>query len=463
MPYLRKRGRQLVLVHGQRSPSGGQVEQRVLFVFFSQAEAKDALGDGEAGMDAGFRILLEEQYPQIRFDWKKIRRQIASSLGGLPPEYEGHEVDRRAGFRKDLGAFVRRLVLTDPRESPAAATILREHWMELEYVVDHIQGHLKLAQHPKLTHWKDRGSRWRFAELGSEVPSDAEEQAAGYFERGEFDRAETVFKLLVENFDRYAEGYNYLGLIALRRGRLKEAVLWFEKTVQVGRNLFPARLGRSHYWTKLETRPYMRGLSNLAYALGAVGRQKEALEICDRLEGECGDEFRASSHRAALFLGMGKWSEAAEQAEPLVELHPSESFVAAFAYSEMKRWEEALASFLHGALNHPDAAPLLAGRPPKNPTNYHEQEDQAVGRNLRTGLSGYFSRQSPASRGFFRRTIEHARIRALIAEIKAVKAKRRKAHRSGDRKPYARLQEMHSVAFARARAAELVAKITEGR
>ncbi len=135
--------------------------------------------------------------------------------------------------------------------------------------------------------------------------------------------------------------------------------------------------------------------------------------------------------------------------------------MAAFAYSEMKRWEEALTSFLHGALHYPDAAPLLAGHPPKRPTNYDEQEDQAVARNLRTGLSGYFSRQSPASRGFFRKSIEHAKVRALIAEIKAVQAKRRKVHRSDGRKPYARMKEMHSMVFARARAAELVGRIIE--
>ena len=456
MAYIRSRGRQLVLVHGQRSASTGQVDQRVLFIFFSQTEAKDALGDTEEGMDASFRLLLEDQYPQIRFDWKKIRRQVEHSLGKLPPIYTGHVADQRAEFRKDLGAFVRRLALTDPGESSTAASIIREHWMELEYLVDRVQWSIKFAQDPKLAHWKDDQSHWRFGELGNEVPPDVEEHAAGYYERRELDRAEAIFRLLVESFDRYAEGYNYLGLIALERGRIKEAITWFEKTVQVGRNLFPKRLGRSQYWTKLETRPYMRGLSNLAYAQVAAGRAEEALATADRLQMECGDEFRASSHRAAIFLMTGQWANAAQEGKTLRDTHPSEGFLAAFAYSELGRWEEALASFLYAALNHPNAVGLLIGGLAKQPTNFEEQEDQDLARSLRRSFGTYFSRQSAASRRFFQKCHRHSKIRALLMEVTAAKALRREKHPREDRQPFARMHELQSYSFARHEARKLL-------
>ncbi len=463
MPYIRSRGRQLVLVHGQRSPSTGQVDQRALFIFFSQSEAKEALGDSREGMGGSFRLLLEDQYPQIRFDWKKIRRQVEGSLGRLPPAYTGHAEDRRAEFRKDLGVFVRRLALTDPGESPTAATIVREHWMELEYLADRIQTSVKFAQDPKLVHGKDDRSHWRFAELGNEVPPHVEEHAAGYYERRELDRAEAIFRLLVESFDRYAEGYNYLGLIALERGRLKEAISWFEKTVQVGRNLFPKRLGRSQYWMRLETRPYMRGLSNLAYALVAAGRTEEALAIAGRLQGECGDEFRASSHRAVIFLTTGRWENAAEEAKTLRESHPSEGFLAGFAYSELGRWEEALSSFLYGALNHPGAVGLLIAGSARQPTSFDEQEDQDLARGLRRSFGTYFSCQSPASKRFFGKCLRHPKIRALLKEIKAAKALRREKHPAGDRQPFERMREMQTYSFAREEARMLLPLLGAGR
>lgn len=69
--------------------------------------------------------------------------------------------------------------------------------------------------------------------------------------------AEAIFQLLVSAFDDYAEGYNYLGLIALEQRQYKKAVEHFEKTVTVGRNLFPRRLPKKDYWLDHSTRPFM--------------------------------------------------------------------------------------------------------------------------------------------------------------------------------------------------------------
>ena len=61
---------------------------------------------------------------------------------------------------------------------------------------------------------------WRNLLQGNKVPPEAEEHAADYYHRGEYDRAQAVFKLLIECFKDYAEGYNYLGLIALAQAKL---------------------------------------------------------------------------------------------------------------------------------------------------------------------------------------------------------------------------------------------------
>jgi tetratricopeptide (TPR) repeat protein len=95
----------------------------------------------------------------------------------------------------------------------------------------------------------------RFALQGRDVPPDTEEHAAGLYERREHQRAAAVFRLLVDCFDGYAEGYNYLGLIALSQRQLDEAIEHFRKTIELGRKRFPARIGKKRYWSDHATRP----------------------------------------------------------------------------------------------------------------------------------------------------------------------------------------------------------------
>lgn len=64
-------------------------------------------------------------------------------------------------------------------------------------------------------------------------------------------------------FSNYADGYNYLGCLALDRGAPEEAIEQFARAVEIGRSLFPKRLGKKRYWKDLDTRPYIRGLIHL--------------------------------------------------------------------------------------------------------------------------------------------------------------------------------------------------------
>jgi tetratricopeptide (TPR) repeat protein len=150
---------------------------------------------------------------------------------------------------------------------------------------------------------------------GNKVPSEAEQQAAEHYNRGEYDRAEAVFKLLIECFKDYAEGYNYLGLIALAKENLQEAISNFGRTMKMGRKLFPPNLARRHYWSDLSTRPYMRGMKNMILALIRAGHYDNALSYCDRLEKECGDEITANSYRADIYLNTALIHEYEELAK----------------------------------------------------------------------------------------------------------------------------------------------------
>ncbi|MBP1609956.1 MAG: Tetratricopeptide 2 repeat protein, partial [Acidobacteria bacterium] len=74
MAYIRKRGNRIALVQGERDPETGKVCQRVLFTFYSKKEATAALDKTQGQL---LQDLLELEYPELRFSWKRIWRELA--------------------------------------------------------------------------------------------------------------------------------------------------------------------------------------------------------------------------------------------------------------------------------------------------------------------------------------------------------------------------------------------------
>lgn len=458
MAYVRRRGNQLAIVHGERAAHGGQVQQRILFTLYSRAEALEVLGRGTKGGGERFRHLVEEQYPDLKFNWKKIRRKIEEHLDALPDRYEYRSQRLRARFRDDLCAFTRQLILADPQDLVSAAHLIQEHRHELEYVADLIAWRLKLRDQPPSEWGADNPFYWRFALQGRDVPPDTEEHAADLYERGEYERAHAVFRLLVDCFEGYAEGYNYLGLVALAQRKLDEATEYFRKTIELGRKRFPSRIGKKRYWSDHATRPYMRGLQNLALTLNEAGRFPEALGICDRLVNECGDELTAAWHRAAVYLNTRQWERAADAAQRTMGLDPAGGFLAAFASFELGQRDQALGAFLHAALTHPRAARILAGekmRGKHTVTSRYEAEDHNTGVSLLRSLHAFLRGQPRASRRFFRDIVRDARVMRLLDESATVVRRWHEQHPTGEREAFDRMQLMRSPEFAKAEAWKL--------
>ena len=454
MPYVRRRGNQLAIVHGEREPGTGKVQQRILFTLYSKAEALEALGRrGEGGAER-FRDLLEHQHPGLRFAWKAIRKAIAANLDVLPAEYEYRSQRLRTHFRADLIAFTRSLILADPQDLMPAAELISEHRLELEYLLELIGWRLKLREQEESRWNVDNPFYWRFALQGRDVPPDTEERAAGFYQRGEYDRAEAIFRLLVECFDGYAEGHNYLGLIALERERLGEAIDHFKQTIELGRKRFPARMAKKSYWVSLATRPYMRGLRNLALTLNQASRFDEALAICDQLETECGDADTATWQRAVIFLNTGRWQQASAAAQRAFDGGDS-SLLLAFARFELGDREPALEAFLHAALNNPRAARMLVRERTTPAEGFEEASDHNTGVALLRGLHAYLAHQSAAARKFFRGVLRDPRVVALLDESIAVVRRRNQQHPTGGREAFDRMTLMRSRPFAHAEAVEL--------
>jgi tetratricopeptide (TPR) repeat protein len=450
MAYVRQRGNQVAIVLGERNPETKQVEQRILFTFYSKPEAKEAMGDGAPR----FRHLLEEVHPDVSFNWKSIEKGLRENLSVLPDKYEYREARLRSRFRQDLVALTRQLVLADPQRLFDAAELITEQQHALGYVADLIRWRLVTKDHATESRWtSDNPFLWRFALQGKDLPPDAEEFVEGMLERGETEKAEAAFKLLIEAFEGYADGYNALGKIRMNRGKPDEALPLFRQAVAVGRKLFPKRLAKKHCWSNISTRPYMRGLRNLALAQNALKNFDEALAACDQLESECGDADHAARLRAAVFLNAGRWEAAARNAVRLHVVDPAESLVAAFAYFELGRHDEALAHFLHGALSHPRAAKLLLGQKTSPLTSASEAMDHNAGVSLVRSLRPYLTRRTGNSSAFLSGILSDLRVASLVKERDD--AARRWFGQTGknDRTDLDRLNLMNTIEFAREKAA----------
>lgn len=447
MPYVRQRGNQVLIVHGEREPGTGKVQQRTLFTLYSQAEAREALGGGAWR----FEHLLEREHSDLRFDWKRIRREIGRLLPGLPEGYDDYGA-RRARFRETLASFSREVMVTDPQFLPVAALLLKENRVELEYLESLLRFRLDTCNQTGVNEDRHDSFHWLSRLSGKALPPDVEEELSDIYRAGDLDRADKLFRLAVECFPAYAEGHNYLGLIALGRDRFDEAITSFERTVELGRKLFPPRTPRSRYWKELETRPYVRGLRNLAFALTHAERWDDALAACDRLEEECGDRESALATRGVVWMNTGRFAEAAEASEAIQGLDGETSFHAAFAQYESGRPRAALASFLHGALHAPRAARMLAGLKTKRPVAAEEARDHNIGVDVLRSLGRYLAGAGKSTRRFLALALAEPSFAALLKE----KAELERRHDEEVRKripppseAFRLLSKRRTLAFAR--------------
>lgn len=459
MAYVRTRGNQLVIARGERAPGTKNVQQRILATIYSRPEALAILGRGDdSGLAQRFRSLVQSRHADVRFDWKKIDKAIAAHLHHLPEGYPYETSRLRCRFRDDLCSFLRQLAITDPQELVTSAELIRDHRHELAYLADLISWRLRTCDEP-VTEWTaDDRFGWRFATrgYGRGVPPEIEEQAATFYERSDHDRAAAVFRLLIDAFPEYAEGHNYLGLIALANHDPISAIKHFETTIQVGRRLFPPRIAKKSYWRDLKTRPYMRGLRNLALTLNRTGQFDAALRVCARLADECGDDITADYHRAAIALNQGQWSSALATASRLVGLYPECNFEVAMAAYELGRLDQVLPAFLHAALSYPLAARLLFGAAARIAArSYHDHRDTTCGADLRDNLHAYLAQRSPRTTRYFRALLKDPRVARLLDDVLAARVRWHDQHATGDREAFDYLHRVQSPTFAAETAASL--------
>src|SRR5512138_260880 len=161
MPYIRRRGNQLVLAHGEREPGTGKVQQRILFTLYSRPEALEAIGRGSPDGRGQFRALIENAHPNLRFDWKAIERAVAGNLDALPEAYEYRTTRLLSRFHADLCAFAKQLIVADPNSLLSAGQTIDAHRAELGFLVELIDRRLRAPRPKPAKYNEDNPWFWR--------------------------------------------------------------------------------------------------------------------------------------------------------------------------------------------------------------------------------------------------------------------------------------------------------------
>lgn len=453
MPYVRTRGSQVLIVHGERDKESKTVNQKIIFTFYSQKEVEQAFGADGKQHSWSIVHIVENEYPQIKFDWKNIKKEVYQNLNILPLEYHGSENPNQKRFRNALSNFIKELALLDPQYSTEAKEIISSHRHELEHLSEIVDWRIKMAEMTdKPFDFSDSG-RLKFHWLSDfnrrQLPPEIEEQLADLYQKGDYNKASSIFKLYVESFEDYAEGFNYLGLIALENNKLEEAEAYFKQTMTVGRRLFPKRISKNHYWNNIDTRPYMRGLRNLILTSNRSGKFKQALTLCEQLEIECNDRITAEVHRASIYLNLGEFEKAFDYSSKLVRLFPSESFIAAFAKFELGAIAESNKYFIHGIFNAPLTGRMLVGQKVKvNSKSYGSVDDYNGGFETLQTLGHYLSNKHSKMKKNFMAILDNPKVKQFEDELRDCEEKRASDRQGNNRNYFMRINEMKTLEFA---------------
>lgn len=455
MPYVRERGNQLCIVHGVRERGTGKVQQAVLFTIYSKEEALAAIEKSDKAKPCNFKVMLEQDYPDIRFDWKTIFADIEKHLDLLPETYLYGPTRNADQFYPALKSLAKVLLQADCQAMLPAAELVRQHKLHLEFLVHLIEWRVKTCEQNPSQFNRDNPFFWRTASRRLDLPFESLEYIESLYFKGKLDEAEAALMLVTDCFDGYADGYNYLGLIQRDRGKLKNAIAYFRKAIEVGKSKLRKRIARKDWWNDHSTRPYMRGLMYLAEALNRNEQFNEALKVCDQLEHECNDRDHAEPIRASIYLNQGNWKKALDASLHLHRVVEDESFVVAFAAYELGQHLDALTHFVFAALNTPLAAHLLADLRVGEPKNYEEQEERNAGAAIWNSTIPFRSKLQ-TSRMFFKKVMKDPRMVGLLQEVRDLQKELRE-RRDDSRTPFFQKHlQMRQWEFAARKAAELV-------
>ena len=448
MAYVRTKGNQVLLVHGARSAETRGVEQQTLFTFYTKAEIEAAIGEHREM----FRHLVEAANPTLRLDWAAIENGLRSHLDQVPDIPASRQNEAAVELRRALVELTRVVWELEPQELQSANQLVDDNRGEISLLVERLQWLLHAPPPASSEFTRDTPSLWRQAAKARSVPLHGWEQLDDLWNRRKYTEVGALAGLLSEAFPMFADGHNYLGLAAMERGDLTAALANFQSAQVAGRKQFPRRIAKSRYWSDHDTRPFLRAIMHEVAVHNRLGEYKKALDLCDRLERDFGQDITAEALRVPVLLNDRQWQEASRMAERLVGIYPENHFLVAFAALEVRDPTKSVEHFVRGALELPAAAGLVIGVPlPKG--MIEDARDHNHGVALLRETKAYRAAHGKSVQ-FFRDLWSQPVVRAAVLEADEVRQKWR-ADRSGDRKWFDETHRLQTMEHAREVASKL--------
>ena len=423
MAFIKQEDDKILIVQGRRNRGGGEMEKTTLFTIRSKAEARLFLDEGTSEVGSLYQRKLRERFPWARFEWTRLLGKIDDGLDALPESADYENERLRRGLMSGIVNLARELLTTDPealRTSHQALSACRE---ELEFVRELINARLSaLDEEPSgRPFWPDPFF-WEFATRECEPPQWLVERLEHLRRDGEQDRAATLWKLVLECFPSFAEGYNQFGLIAYERGDYETAKAHFHKAMNTIKRDYPRDIYHEHASCDSRLDPYFEGMANLILALTRLGQFAEALELTDLLESKHGYAREACEYRARILLNRGPNPDVLTCVERTRKWDRVESFIAALAALELGRDDESVAHYLYATLYYPVTARMLAGYNVEEPTAARATEDYDKGKRLKNELFLFFDRYGEESQRVFRKALNDEVVQDFLRSKSALEA-----------------------------------------
>lgn len=275
MPFVRRKRGQVLVVHNRRLATGGS-EQVVLQAFASPAELSRVL---QGAAWTAWREDMGWRHPDYTWKWAQLRQRLVAQLrdweaeetpsGGLRRRAE--VVSRLA---EHLVTNLRGVTLASPADR-ALIELARRPLAGLKTELERLLGATPGLARPGALDEEDMD------ELGDEADQVFEDGMERWW-AGDRRGACRLYRRALTHDPQHADAHNHLGIDLYERGRLEEAERHFRAAIEGGRRRV-RREGALIAWGRLENRPYLRGLANLALALSRRGRWGEVVELWEQL------------------------------------------------------------------------------------------------------------------------------------------------------------------------------------
>ncbi|MEK6756735.1 MAG: tetratricopeptide repeat protein, partial [Bacteroidota bacterium] len=111
-------------------------------------------------------------------------------------------------------------------------------------------------------------------------------EALEHFDAGNFRKAESDVRLLLEGFPEFIDAYHHLAMILEETGRRQQARLLWETAVGIGQSAFPKTFKRGRHklpWAILDNRPFLRAYHSWGLLLLKEEKIAEALAVFNEI------------------------------------------------------------------------------------------------------------------------------------------------------------------------------------